>query len=145
MSRPFGFLVCCGIGLMLGCFADQEALVDLFSNEPPVLHEINAPVTPPEGIPNADSCDVPPQPIQMDFPAYPEALRQKRVEGQVTLLFIIDSLGNQQEPQIAFATDSLFAQSVLQSFDKWKLAPAQIDGKPVTCYKRHTFEFVLGY
>jgi TonB family protein len=126
-----------------GCYFDQEQLIDVFDDQPAVLHAIANPFIPPPGIPNAEDCDVPPQPISLPFPAYPEELRRKRAHGEVTILFIIDSLGVTKDPQILFASDTLFAQAVLASFPSWKIAPAKNAGKPVTCFKRHTIEFTL--
>jgi TonB family protein len=126
-----------------GCYIDQEQLINLFDDQPVALHAISNPFTPPPGIPSAEDCDVPPQPISFPFPAYPDALRRKRAQGEVEIYFIIDSSGTHKNPLILFASDTLFAQSVLASFPSWKIAPAQNKGQPVTCFKRHTFEFSL--
>jgi outer membrane biosynthesis protein TonB len=131
------------VPLLLNCYIDQERIAGNFIDTPTELHTIRNVATLPPGIPNANDCDVPPQPIKVPFPPYPEVLRQKRIDGSVTFLFIIDSLGTARDPQILFATDSLFATAVLESFPGWKIVPAQIKGQPVTCYKQHTFDFEL--
>lgn len=131
------------------CVIDKYTLQNLSTLSGPAddtlkLNEIRNPEIPPEGIRSEFDLDVPPRPVSIPDPEYPEKLRYKRVEGSVKLLFIIDSTGTVTDPQILYATDSLFAESVLKSIPSWKVAPGEIEGNPVSCYKKHTFDFILG-
>ena len=63
---------------------------------------------------------------------YPEEARNKRIEGRVIMLFIIDKNGSVTEPYVAKGVEkSLDEEAIrlIKSMPKW--IPAKMDGKPI--------------
>ena len=122
-------------------FGDQ--LTEQFDNEPIELVAVRNEILIPDSLPSSEDLDVPVQPLDTPPAKYPERLRKKSIEGKATVFFIVDSTGALLDPQIEYATDTSFAQSLLRAVESWELAPGQQDGKPVKCYKKLTIDFAL--
>jgi TonB family protein len=135
--------------ILAGCGAEGaldrfgERIMESLDTTPMPLAEVNNPRTPPPGMPCSDSLDYPMRPVTTPSAAYPEHLRKKSVQGKATVFFIVDSTGAVVEPSVTYATDTAFAQSVLAAVKTWKIEPCEIDGKPVSCYKKITIDFAL--
>jgi TonB family protein len=135
-------LLCdCRFESALNRFGDQ--LLEQMDNTPVELVEVRNTVEIPDGLPSSEELQVPVQPLQTPPADYPERLRKKSVEGKATVLFVVDSTGALLNPQIEYATDTSFAQSLLKAVQSWRVAPGQDDGRPVSCYKRLTIDFAL--
>jgi|GEM_PF-1604836 len=118
-------------------------LMESLDNTPVPLVEVIREVEPPAGVPNSDDMEVPVRPDSAALPVYPERLRKKGIEGKAVVLFVVDSTGVIVNPQITYATDTSFAASLLDAVATWKVLPCEEEGRPVTCYKKLTFDFEL--
>ncbi len=77
-------------------------------------------------------------------PAYPRAAARNRVEGSVTLEFMIDRSGTVSEiTVIAAKPRGVFEKSAIEALRKWRFKPRVVDGEPVVTRARQTLEFVL--
>jgi protein TonB len=76
-------------------------------------------------------------------PAYPETLRKARVEGAVTLAFVLDESGRVVDPRVENSTHKEFEAAALEAIRKWKFKPGLKDGQPVRTYLRQTIRFRL--
>jgi protein TonB len=74
-------------------------------------------------------------------PNYPESLRRARVEGTVTLAFLLDENGRVQDPRVEASTHPEFEAPALEAIRKWRFKPGYKDGQPVRTYLRQTIRF----
>lgn len=74
-------------------------------------------------------------------PNYPESLRRARVEGTVTLAFVVDETGRVQDPRVESSTRPEFEAPALEALRKWRFKPGYKDGQPVRAYLRQTIRF----
>lgn len=75
--------------------------------------------------------DTPPQPRDLARPEYPFALRQRGVEGSVTVAFTVDVRGRVQDIEVQESTHEEFERAAVAAVRTWRFEPAQRDGKPV--------------
>ena len=64
-------------------------------------------------------------------PAYPVAMKEKGVEGTVTLDFIVDELGGVFDAVVVESTNPGFNMAAIEAIRKWKFKPAQREGVDV--------------
>lgn len=76
-------------------------------------------------------------------PAYPDSLRKARVEGLVTLVFVLDEQGRVEDPRVESSTHKDFEAPALEAIRKWKFKPGLKDGQPVRTYLRQPIRFRL--
>lgn len=76
-------------------------------------------------------------------PAYPEALRKSKVEGSVTLVFVLDQTGRVEDPRVESSTHKDFEAPALDAIRKWKFKPGVKDGQAVRAYLRQPIRFRL--
>lgn len=76
-------------------------------------------------------------------PNYPESLRRARVEGAVSLAFMLDETGRVQDPRVESSTHPEFEAPALDAIRKWRFKPGHKDGQPVRTYLRQTIRFRL--
>lgn len=74
-------------------------------------------------------------------PNYPESLRRARVEGSVTLAFLLDENGRVQDPRVETSTHPEFEAPALEAIRKWRFKPGYKDGQPVRTHLRQTIRF----
>ncbi len=74
-------------------------------------------------------------------PQYPPELRKARVEGLVTLVFVIDESGRVEDVRVESSSRPEFERPALEAVRKWKFRPGQKDGEPVRCYMRLPIRF----
>lgn len=72
-----------------------------------------------------------PQPIRQIAPTYPSALKMNRINGKVTIVFIVDEEGNVVAPRVESATHKEFMQPALEAIKRWKFSPGYMNGKAV--------------
>ncbi len=82
-----------------------------------------------------------PQPSAQFPPAYPNEMRRAKVEGSVTLAFVVDESGRVEDPRVEKSSHPEFERSALEAIRKWKFRPGRKDGQPVRAYLVQTFRF----
>lgn len=85
--------------------------------------------------------DQKPRPIVEPAPMYPAELRGRKVDGQVTVVFQVDSSGRVVDPRIEKTSHPAFAKPALQAVRQWKFEPALKQGQRVACRIRRTIRF----
>lgn len=73
--------------------------------------------------------------------SYPSELRSRKVEGVVTLLFIVDETGRVVNPRIEKSSHPEFEAPALDALRQWKFEPAIKAGKRVSCRMRVPIRF----
>lgn len=78
-------------------------------------------------------------------PRYPDALRSRGTEGQVTAQFVVNEKGraDRESFKVLSTTHQLFADAVSQALPQMRFRPAQIGGKPVSQLVQQLFVFKL--
>jgi protein TonB len=76
-------------------------------------------------------------------PTYPDSLRKTRVEGSVTLVFVLDETGRVLDPRVESSTHKDFEAPALEAIRKWKFKPGIKDGQPVRAFLRQPIRFRL--
>jgi TonB family protein len=132
-----------GCNLESGLDKVSNTLMDQFTPDSVLMVPVSNTIVIPDSIPCADSLRFQPGPISTPQAAYPATMRKARKQGKVTVVFIIDSIGTLLDPRVEYATDTSFANSLLQAMKSWKLSPGKRDTTPISCYKRLTIDFQL--
>lgn len=76
-------------------------------------------------------------------PNYPEALRKGKVEGTVTLVFVLDENGRVEDPRVESSTHQEFEPAALEAIRRWKYKPGLKDGQAVRTYLKQPIRFQL--
>ena len=81
-------------------------------------------------------------PIQPDFPA---SLRQRGINGRVSMQFVVDTLGRAEMSglRVVEASDPLFAQSVRAVLGRYRFSPGEVGGQKVRTLVQLPFDFTL--
>ena len=108
-----------GVGAAMGAALDLNS----FAVQPDALQEMQ--------IFEIADLDRTPRRLRGRQPAYPPNLLQRREEGQVTLVIIIDEQGRVSIESAEVDGDRDFLQSVRQSASSWLFEAPTKDGKPV--------------
>lgn len=74
--------------------------------------------------------------------AYPEALRERRVTGDVQLTVIVDESGEVAQTQLVSGPDPLLNQAALEAATRLRFTPALQGGQPVAVAIGFTYHFV---
>jgi periplasmic protein TonB len=82
-----------------------------------------------------------PEAVSQVAPAYPPELRKAKIEGSVTLVFILGEDGRVEEPRVENSSRPEFEKPALEAIRKWRFRPGQKDGKPVRSYIRVPMKF----
>lgn len=82
-----------------------------------------------------------PEPVSQVAPAYPAELRKAKVDGVVTLVFVLDETGRVEEPRVENSSRPEFEKPALEAIRKWRFSPGQKDGKAVRTYIRVPMRF----
>ena len=85
-----------------------------------------------------------PEAVSQVAPTYPAELRKAKIEGSVTLVFILGEDGHVQEPRVENSSRPEFEKPALDAIRKWRFRPGQKDGKPVPTYIRIPMRFRVG-
>jgi len=115
---------------------------------PPDIHvAIDRSIAPPSSSPigfifQAGELDRPPQPIVTPQPAYPHRARQREVEGEVRLRFLVGEDGAVRRISILEASpEGFFEESVKQTVARWRFRPGEITGRAVASWVETTIGF----
>ncbi len=103
----------------------------------------------PSGAGNLDTFDMAelerrPEVISQVAPSYPSELRKAKVEGAVTLVFVLSETGAVEEPRIESASHPQFEKPALDAVRRWRFKPGLKDGQPVRTFMRLPMRFRLG-
>lgn len=85
-----------------------------------------------------------PEAISQIPPLYPPELRKAKIEGQVTLVFVLSEGGRVEEPRVENSSRPEFEKPALEAIRKWRFRPGIKDGQPVRTYVRIPMRFRLG-
>ncbi|HUP58876.1 MAG TPA: TonB family protein [Thermoanaerobaculia bacterium] len=77
-------------------------------------------------------------------PVYPSAFVRAKMPGKVAMRCVIDKNGRVRDPQVLFATNQAFADSVLRALQQWRYTPASLHGQAVDCYLDLKVDFGVG-
>lgn len=84
-----------------------------------------------------------PEAVNQFPPAYPPELRKAKIEGSVTLVFILSEEGRVEEPRVENSSRAEFEKPALEAIRKWRFRPGMKDGLPVRTYIRIPMRFRL--
>lgn len=85
--------------------------------------------------------DQKPRPILQSAPNYPSEMRGKKIEGIVTLIFVVESSGKVSNPRVESSTHPAFDRPALDAVRHWKFEPALKGGQRVNCKMRVPIRF----
>jgi len=76
---------------------------------------------------------------------YPESLRALRMEGSVTLRFVVDTAGRAEMKlvQVVRSDHRYFTVAAESALGRMHFLPAMKDGKPKRCWTEQRFDFEL--
>lgn len=78
-----------------------------------------------------DDIDQKPRATYQAAPMYPSQLRSKKLEGVVTLIFVVDETGKVTTPRVEDSTHPAFDKPALEALRQWRFEPALRGGKRV--------------
>jgi protein TonB len=82
-----------------------------------------------------------PEPVSQVAPVYPAELRKAKIEGLVTIVFVLDENGRVEEPRIENSSRPEFERPALEAIRKWRFRPGMKDGQAVRSYVRIPMRF----
>jgi protein TonB len=82
-----------------------------------------------------------PEPVSQVPPAYPTELRKAKIEGLVTLVFVLNEDGRVAEPHVENSSRPEFEKPALEAIRKWRFRPGMKDGQAVRTYIRIPIRF----
>ncbi len=85
--------------------------------------------------------DQKPRPVYQESPLYPSEMRGKKVEGLVTVIFVVDPSGKVQDPRVEKSSHTVFESPALKAVKRWKFEPAVRAGQRVACKMRVPIRF----
>ena len=94
-----------------------------------------------EGAFSLDEIDQKPRPIFQGAPIFPSEMRGKKVEGVVTVIFVVDSSGKVVDPRVEKSSHPAFEKPALDAVKQWKFEPAIKGGQRVGCKMRVPIRF----
>jgi len=83
------------------------------------------------------------EPVLMASPSpkYPSEMRKNKIEGTVTILFLLNEDGRVEDPRVEKSSRQEFERPALDAVMRWKFKPGMKDGKPVRTYMRLPMAF----
>lgn len=84
-----------------------------------------------------------PRPVQQAAPIYPRELRQRKIEGTVYVVFVVDKDGRVLDPKVEEATHEEFSGPALAAVRRWRFEPAVLRGEKVRSKLRVPIRFSL--
>lgn len=82
-----------------------------------------------------------PEAVSQVAPSYPPELRKARIEGVVTVIFVLDESGRVEDPRVEASSRPEFEKPALEAIRKWRFRPGEKDGQPVRTYIRIPMRF----
>ncbi len=93
---------------------------------------------------NLAEIDQKPRPIFQSAPVFPAEMRGKKLEGVVSILFVVNPDGKVTNPRIEKSTHPAFEKPALDAIKQWKFEPAIKAGRRVSCKMRASIRFQPG-
>lgn len=90
-----------------------------------------------------EDLDTPPNPLLQPAPPYPPAMRSGRIEGSVSVQYIVTTEGAVRDIRITGASNREFVESVRNTLRRWSFEPGKLKNKAVTTRVKQTFHFNL--
>lgn len=88
--------------------------------------------------------DQKPRASYQSSPSYPQELRGRKLEGTVSVIFVVDSAGKVVEPRSEKSSHVAFEKPAIEAVRRWKFEPAVKAGKRVACKMRVSVRFPAG-
>ncbi len=88
-----------------------------------------------------DLPDASPSAYEQVSPVYPDELISTRIEGSVTVQFVVDGSGKTRDASVLRSSDPRFETSALAAIAQWKFLPGRRQGKEVPMRVSLTIEF----
>jgi periplasmic protein TonB len=88
--------------------------------------------------------DQAPRAVVQGSPAYPSELRGKKLEGVVTLIFVVDATGKVENPRVEKSSHTAFEAPAVGALKKWKFEPGLRAGQRVSTKMRVSIRFPAG-
>jgi periplasmic protein TonB len=85
-----------------------------------------------------------PEAVSQVAPTYPPELRKAKIEGQVTLVFVLNEEGRVEEPRVENSSRPEFEKPALEAIRKWRFRPGMKDGQAVRTFVRIPIRFRFG-
>jgi protein TonB len=82
-----------------------------------------------------------PRVVFQSSPTYPQSLRGRKIEGVVTLIFVVDASGKVQNPKIESSNNTAFDKPAIDALRRWKFDPAVRGTERVSCKMRVSIRF----
>jgi len=82
-----------------------------------------------------------PEAVSQVAPAYPAELRKAKIEGSVTLVFVLNEDGRVEEPRVENSSRPEFEKPALDAIRKWRFRPGMKEGQAVRTYIRIPMRF----
>lgn len=82
-----------------------------------------------------------PEPIQQTEPVYPPELKRNKIEGEVTVEFVVRPDGSTDRARITESTNPGFNENTLRAIRRWRFKPGEKDGKAVSTRVRIRIPF----
>ncbi len=94
-----------------------------------------------EGAFDLGEIDQKPRAVFQGAPLFPSSMRGKKVDGMVTLIFVVDATGKVVNPRVEKSSHPAFDKPALDAVKKWKFEPAVKGGQRVSCKMRVPIRF----
>ncbi|MBK7876263.1 MAG: energy transducer TonB [Planctomycetes bacterium] len=85
--------------------------------------------------------DQKPRPIVQTSPTFPAEMRGKKVEGVVSVIFVVDASGKVENPRVEKSSHAAFEAPALAAIRKWKFEPGLRAGQRVASKMRVSIRF----
>lgn len=85
-----------------------------------------------------------PEVVSQVAPAYPAELRKARIEGTVTLVFLLTEDGRVEDPRVENASRPEFEKPALEAVRRWRFKPGMKNGAAVKTHMRLPMRFRVG-
>ncbi len=82
-----------------------------------------------------------PEAVSQVAPVYPASLRKARIEGTVTLVFLLNEGGMVEDPRVENSTHPEFEKPALEAVRRWKFRPGMREGQAVKTFMRLPMRF----
>ena len=85
----------------------------------------------------------PPRLTEVASPDYTTEAKKKKIEGQVTLLIVVNKKGDVVDAKVVKGLGYGLDENAIVAVKEWKYKPAEKNGEPVTVKMEVTLDFYL--
>lgn len=82
-------------------------------------------------------------PLNTPMPAYPKAAQERSLEGEVEIIFVVNTEGKVETVNIVRAPHQSFLSEVRKTLNTWRFKPAKNQGVPVKVRMKQVIKFQL--